>query len=210
MWLKKLFFILFIRPLVLLVTGVHIKGREHLPLDGSAILVANHNSHLDTLVIMSLFPLKTLKKVRPIGAYDYFFKNSIMRWISTHLIDVIALRRKLSKVDGHPFEAIYSAIDDGDILLLFPEGSRGEPEEIQPFKTGIAHIAQKYPNTPIIPLYIHGAGKVLPKGEALFVPFIIDVNIGKAILYDGSDKEIYTENLYRRILELEAEVKSRV
>ena len=55
--LKKLFFALFVRPVVLLISGVHITGKEKLPLEGPCIIVANHNSHLDTMVLMSLFPL---------------------------------------------------------------------------------------------------------------------------------------------------------
>lgn len=203
MLLKKLFFIFFIRPLVLIVAGVHVRGRENLPLTGSAILVANHNSHLDTLVMMSLFPIKTVIKVRPIGAKDYFFRNRYLKWISTHLIGIIPLERKPSKDGGHPFDKIYKSLEDGDIVLLFPEGSRGDPQEMKPFKSGIAHIAQKYPSTPVIPLYIDGAGKVLPKGEALFVPFIIDVNIGKPIYYNGRDKNEYTSYLQECVQRLE-------
>jgi len=61
MSIKKAFFIFIVRPIVLVIAGVSLKGKENLPTKGSAILVANHNSHLDTLVIMSLFSLKTLQ-----------------------------------------------------------------------------------------------------------------------------------------------------
>ena len=203
MWIKKLFFIFLVRPLVLIISGVNLKGKEHLPVKGPAILVANHNSHLDTMVVMSLFPLKTLEKVRPIGAVDYFFSNRVTAWLSKHLLDIIPLKRKPTKVEGHPFGEIYSALDRGEIILLFPEGSRGDPEIMKPFKTGIAHIAEAYPKVPVVPLSIHGAGKALPKGEALFVPFIIDVIVGESIYYGGEDKKIYTQNLEESVKRLE-------
>lgn len=103
MWIKKAFFIFFVRPLVLVIAGISLKGKENLPTKGPAILVANHNSHLDTMVIMSLFSLKTLEKVRPIGAEDYFCNKPYKKCLSKHLIDLIPLKRRPSKADGHPF-----------------------------------------------------------------------------------------------------------
>jgi 1-acyl-sn-glycerol-3-phosphate acyltransferase len=203
MWIKKAFFIFLVRPIVLVISGVSLKGKENLPKIGPAILVANHNSHLDTMVIMSLFSLKTLEKVRPIGAWDYFCNKPYKKWLSKNLIDLIALKRRPSKVDGHPFGEIYKALDNGDIVLLFPEGSRGDPEVMKPFKTGIAHMAEAYPDVPVIPLSIHGAGKALPKGEALFVPFIIDVQVGKSLFYEAKNRQEYLHNLELKVKELE-------
>jgi len=203
MLIKKLFFALLVRPIVLVISGINLKGKEHLPIEGPAILVANHNSHLDTMVMMSLFSLKTLERVRPIGAEDYFCNTPIKKWLSKNLIDIIPLKRRPSKVDGHPFGEIYSALDRGEIVLLFPEGSRGDPEIMKPFKTGIAHMAEAYPKVPVVPLSIHGAGKALPKGEALFVPFIIDVTVGESVYYGGEDKTTYTKNLEAYIRKLE-------
>ena len=205
MWIKKAFFIFLVRPLVLIISGVSLKGKENLPTKGPAILVANHNSHLDTMVIMSLFSLKTLEKVRPIGAEDYFCNKPYKKWLSKNLIDLIALKRRPSKADGHPFGEIYKALDNGEIVLLFPEGSRGDPEVMKPFKTGIAHMAKDYPDVPVVPLSIYGAGKALPRGEALFVPFIIEVNVGKAVYYDYKDKLEYTKNLEKCVFRLEEE-----
>jgi len=203
MWIKKLFFIFLVRPLVLIVAGVSLKGKENLPITGPAILIANHNSHLDTMVMMSLFSLKTLEKVRPIGAEDYFCNKPYKTWLSKNLLDLIPLKRKPTKEEGHPFSGIYNALDNQEIVLLFPEGSRGDPEVMKPFKTGIAHMAEAYPTVPVIPLAIHGAGKALPKGEALFVPFIIDVHVGEAVLHKGESKAEYTKNLHNIVESLE-------
>ena len=203
MWIKKLFFLFLVRPLVLIISGVSLKGKENLPTTGPAILVANHNSHLDTMVIMSLFSLKTLEKVRPIGAWDYFCNKPYKKWLSSNLIDLIALKRRPSKADGHPFSEIYKALDNGDIVLIFPEGSRGDPEVMKPFRMGIAHMAKDYPHVPVVPLSIYGAGKALPKGEALFVPFVIDVHVGEAVYFHGESKEEYTKNLENLVHKLE-------
>ena len=74
---------------------------------------------------------------------------------------------------------------------------------MKPFKTGIAHIAEAYPTVPVIPLSIYGAGKALPKGEALFVPFVIEVKVGKAVFFHGESKLEYTKNLENLVYELE-------
>jgi len=208
--LKKLFFLCIIRPIVLLVTGVHVRGQNHLPKEGASIVVSNHNSHLDTMVLMSLYPLRRLPKVRPVAAFDYFMKNRVVAWFSQHVIGIIPLKRKVSKDEGHPFAPVHKALDVGETIILFPEGSRGEPEEMSPFKTGVAHLSKVYPDVPVIPIYIHGAGKALPKGEALFVPFIIDVVIGEALYNRDEDHKTFTKRLETAVNKLEQKYKEIV
>lgn len=63
--LKLLFHLLIVRPLVLVVIGMNVRGRMNLPKKGPAILAANHNSHLDTLILQSLFPLSMQSNILP-------------------------------------------------------------------------------------------------------------------------------------------------
>src|SRR5262249_49280445 len=93
---------------------------------------------------------------------------------------------------------------NGDVLILFPEGSRGDPEQLGSFKTGIAHLAKRHSNIPVIPVFLHGLGKALPKGEGLLVPFFCDVFIGDALLWTG-DKQSFMTALEKAIQELAAE-----
>jgi 1-acyl-sn-glycerol-3-phosphate acyltransferase len=201
--LKKLFFALFVRPVVLLISGVHITGKEKLPLEGPCIIVANHNSHLDTMVLMSLFPLSHVHRIRPVAAADYFMKNRWFAWFSQHVIGIIPLKRRPSKEEGHPLLGISEALENGDIVIVYPEGSRGTPEEMGTFKTGIAHLSKSFPHIPVLPIYIHGAGKSLPKGEALFVPFIIDVRIGEVLYHEDENHKVFTQRVALSIKALE-------
>ena len=208
--IKKIFFALFVRPLVLIVSGVHVVGREKLPLEGPCIIAANHNSHLDTMVLMSLFPLSKIDRVRPVAAADYFMKNKYFAWFSQNVIGIIPLKRRPTKEEGHPLLGVTKALESGDMVIVFPEGSRGVPEEMTTFKTGIAHLAKAFPDIPIIPVHINGAGKALPKGEALFVPFIIGVNVGSALYYEEENHKDFMGRLEQSIKTLEEECKKRI
>lgn len=204
--LKQIFFIIIVRPIILLIAGVHLRGKENLPLDGPCIIAANHNSHLDTMVLISLFPISKIIKVRPVAAADYFLTNKLVSWFSKNIIGIIPLVRKPKKSDGHPLLEVENALKNGEIVIVFPEGGRGEAEQMVPFKTGIAHLAKSFPNVPVVPIYIHGAGKCLPKGEALFVPFIMDVSISSPIYYEDESSREFTQRLETKIKELEGKI----
>ena len=138
--LKIFFFALFVKPLVFLGLGLNIRGQKNLPLKGPAIIAANHNSHLDTLVLMSLYPLTIINRVRPVAAADYFLANKFIAWLSLNIIGIIPLDRSGKAKPEDLFKDCHNALDEGHILLVFPEGSRGEPEEMSPLKKGIYYL----------------------------------------------------------------------
>ena len=202
--LRQLFFLTVVYPVVLLVIGYNIRRRHLLPQRGPAMVVANHNSHLDTLVLMAIFGLRQLSRVRAVGAADYFTRYEALHWFATRVLGVILIDRHVRGMRKDPLEPIHRAIDGGDIVLLFPEGSRGEPEQLTEFKTGVAHLAVKHPQLPIVPVYLHGLGKALPRGEGLLVPFFCDVFIGEALHWTG-DRESFMGELNARMHELQQE-----
>lgn len=185
--IQLIFFTLIVRPLILIIIGLNVRRNNELPKDGPAIIVANHNSHLDTVVLMTLMPLSRLHKLRPVAAADYFLKNKLLAWFSQKIMGIIPLNRTAggTSLDDR-LRGAFEALDKGEILILFPEGSRGEPEKMSKFKSGVSYIAEKYPQVPIFPVFLHGLGKSLPKGEAMLVPFFCDVLIGDKIFWNGS------------------------
>jgi 1-acyl-sn-glycerol-3-phosphate acyltransferase len=201
---RLLFFALLVRPIMLVFLGLNVRRREGLPAKGPAVLVANHNSHLDAVTLMSLFPLGILHKLRPVAAQDYFFRNPLLKWFALNIMGILPLDRNVKSKRRHPLAGIDESLDQNDIVIVFPEGSRGAPEQLGEMKAGIAHIAKKNPEVPIIPIYMHGLGKALPKGEALLVPFFLDVFIGETLTWSG-DKTAFMEQLTQQIKELAEE-----
>jgi len=187
--LKILFFALFVRPLVFVGLGLNIINREYLPARGPAVIAANHNSHLDTLVLMSLFPLAMVHRVRPVAAADYFLAKRLLAWFSLRIIGIIPLDRSGGTDLDILFEPLRQALDRDDILVLFPEGSRGDPERMGRVRKGICHLLKGREQIPVSPVVMHGLGRALPRGEALLVPFNCDVVIGEPMRMQGKSSQ---------------------
>jgi len=202
--LRTAFFFLIVRPIILVVVGLNVRHRERLPKRGPAILVANHNSHLDTMVLMSLFSMKQLKNIRPAAAADYFLRNRLLAWFSHEIIGIVPVARARSEANEDLLAPVARCLSQGYLLIFFPEGTRGEPEKLAEFKSGIARLAERFPEVPIVPFFIHGLGKVLPRGELVLVPFFCDVFVGEEMKWNG-DKIRFLEELKRRLESLAAE-----
>ncbi len=199
-----LFFAVVVRAAILVGLGLTVRNRARLPKDGPAVLAANHNSNLDALALMSLMPLKLLPKLRPVAAVDYFFTSKAKGWFVTNIIGIIPVERGSAKKGGNPLAACEEALDRGEILVLFPEGSRGDPETLGPLKRGIGHLACARPGVPVFPIYMHGLGKALPKGSSLLVPFNVTVNVGEP-LYGAGTYKSFMKDFEARLAALAAE-----
>lgn len=179
--LKILFVLLIVKPLVFLGLGLNVIQRQNLPERGPIIIAANHNSHLDTLVLLALFPIHMVHRVRPVAAADYFLANRFIAWISLNVIGIIPIRRAPSVSQRNEvFAACHQALNNEEILIIFPEGSRGEPEIMSGLKKGIYHLVKQHPKAEVLPVVMRGLGRSLPKGTTMLVPFNCDIVIGEA------------------------------
>ncbi len=204
--MRQLFYGLIVKPFLLLTLGFNVRHLDRLKAQKRHLIAANHNSHLDALVLMSLFRLEDIPKVKLVAAKDYFCRNSFMTWFSLHIIGIIPIDRQGETSD--PLAPVVQALDDGYTVVMFPEGSRGEPEKIQPLKYGIAKILHKNPDITVTPVFMHGLGKSLPRGEALLVPFICEVNVGEPLQWEG-DRVSFISALENRLSELAQEISPK-
>jgi 1-acyl-sn-glycerol-3-phosphate acyltransferase len=190
--LRRTAMAIFFKPLARFFFGLNTIGAQNLPLHGPAILVANHNSHVDTLVLLCSFPSRLIGKLRPVAAADHFLGDPISSWFSRRVVGIIPLKRTGATRGEDVLAEAKSALLDGDILIVFPEGTRGAPEELGAFKAGVARLAEAAPDVPIVPIFIQGAGRALPRGSKIPVPFDITIVIGQPLAFNGSRPELIT------------------
>lgn len=204
--LRLVFYGVLVRTVVLFVLGLNVRHRERLPTKGPVIIAANHNSHLDAMAMISLLPLRLLPRVRPVAAADYFLRNRLLAWFALNVVGIVPLNRTRRDPHEDLLAPVAAALERGEILIFFPEGSRGEPEQLAEFKTGLARIAERRPDVDVIPVFTHGLGKALPKGEWVIVPFFIDIFVGEPLRFDG-DRARYMQRYRDAMAALASEEK---
>jgi 1-acyl-sn-glycerol-3-phosphate acyltransferase len=188
--LQATFFLLFLRPFFTLFIGLRVHGREHLPARDPFILIANHSSHLDAVSLLSLFPISRLHRIRPVAARDYFERNAVVSWLSRTFFNILPIARKDITQADDPIGDMRRALERGESLILFPEGTRGAGPEPAPFHSGIARLVERAPGVPVVPAYLVNLGRSLPKGEFLPVPFFAEVRLGPPLRPSGGREEI--------------------
>jgi 1-acyl-sn-glycerol-3-phosphate acyltransferase len=187
---QMLFFVLCIKPFMALFIGLRVRGKVHLPQTDPFILVANHTSHLDTVSLLSLFPLKRLRHIQPVAAADYFERNRYIAGFTRTCFNILAIARHEITPENDPVQRMVACLQAGKSLLLFPEGTRGAGTEIAPFRSGVARVLEQVPNIPVVPAYLVNMGRSLPKGKYLPVPFFCEVHLGAPRHLRGSRQEI--------------------
>ena len=177
----SLIYPLCVRQFLRLIMGVHYVNREILRGAEQFIIVSNHNSHLDTMALMAALSWRQIDRTKPVAAGDYFGKTPIKKRITELFVNALLIPRsrpKEGETFADPIQLMVNALGAGHSLIIFPEGTRGEAGKIQKFKKGIGLVAQQCPHVPIIPVFMQGMGKLLPKGEMLLVPFDNFVRFG--------------------------------
>jgi 1-acyl-sn-glycerol-3-phosphate acyltransferase len=169
------------------------------------IYFANHSSHLDFLVVWASLPPQLRGTTRPVAAQDYWQRGRLRRHLAERVFRGVLIDRSGSPGGANPIERMLSALDGGDSLIIFPEGTRGDGARISAFKGGLYRLAAARPQVELLPVGIENLNRVLPKGEAVPVPLISRLTFGEPLaLGADEDGDAFLRRARRAVEELVA------
>ena len=183
-----------------LITGAQGHWRGCPPKAEQRIYFANHQSHLDWVLIWAALPHDLRATTRPIAARDYWTKTRFKQWLTSQVFNAVYVARTRT-ADEDPLEPLVEALRAGDSLVIFPEGTRSAKGEPLPFKSGLFHLAEQFPQVPLVPAWIDNVQRVMPKGEVVPVPILCTVTFGEPVLLrPGEDKRAFLERAREAVL----------
>lgn len=172
----------FLRLFLRLHEHLKISGCEHLPKRPPFVLIANHSSHLDALVLGSLLPSRQLGDAFSLAAGDTFFANPVGRVCSVLLLNALPFWRK--KCVAEALDNLRQRMTgEGACLILFPEGTRTRDGLMHPFKSGVGVLVSGT-EVPVVPCYISGAFEAWPPGQKYPRRGRIDVRIAPSLCFN--------------------------
>ncbi len=169
--------------LVSFLTGIRPQAADVLPAQPARqVYFANHGSHGDFLMVWVSLPRRWRRCVRPVAGADYWLNNRLKRFIIQNVFNGLLIDRHSSDPQAVVAQ-MSAALQQGDSLILFPEGTRNTDDDtvLLPFKSGLYHLAQAHPEAGLVPIWIDNITRVLPKGKLLPVPLLCQVHIGRAL-----------------------------
>jgi len=178
---------LFLLGLIRVLTGAQARWYGSPPKAEQRIYFANHQSHADLVMIWAALPLELRSITRPIAAKDYWTSSPFKEWITTSVFNAIYVDRARTG-DQDPLEPLIEALTNGDSIILFPEGTRGNAEEPQAFKAGLYNLATKFPDVVLVPAWINNVQRVMPKGEVVPVPILCSVTFGAPVKLEPEEE----------------------
>ena len=181
-YLLRSFAAICVRAWLRLYHRFEISGLENLPSSGSFIMVANHSSHLDAPCLVSALPLSKLHRAFPAAASDYFFQSVPRTWLAAVVVNALPFSRQ-----SHVRQSISlceKLIETkGNVLVIFPEGTRTVTGELGCFKPGIGALLAGR-KVPVIPCYLEGAYRAWSRHHSFPRPRKLKLVIGPARSYE--------------------------
>ena len=153
-----------------LYTRRRVAGREHLDdLTAPVVFVANHNSHMDTPVILRALPARWRRCTAVAAAADYFYDTRRKALSVSLAFGTVPLDRN-SRAGVGPGQTAHldRLIGDGGSLLIFAEGTRSRDGRVGRLRAGAVLLAAEH-NVPIAPIYVSGTGETMPRGHRWMV-----------------------------------------
>jgi 1-acyl-sn-glycerol-3-phosphate acyltransferase len=173
-------------------------GRENVPKKGGVLLVANHQSYLDpVLVAVHLY--------RPVSflAKSELFEHPFLAWL-IRMLQAFPVRQGHGDVGA--VKEVIRRLGEGYALNIYPEGSRTETGEIAPLEKGVGLIIRRA-GVPVVPVAIDGSFEAWPKAHTIFRPHQIRVKYGKVMDFKGKKAEEIVKDLEEEMKALLAELR---
>ncbi|MFN8612836.1 MAG: lysophospholipid acyltransferase family protein [Vulcanimicrobiota bacterium] len=195
----------FLAWLARLISGANALWLDCQPLPRQRIYFGNHTSHMDFVVLWSVLPDEVRAQTRPVAAEEYWTTSKLRKYVAAEVFRAVLVDRNSSTVEErrNQMERMLAGMGQDQSLIIFPEGTRGEGDQVQPFKSGLYHLARAKPEVELVPVYLENLNRVLPKGEYLPVPLLSRVYFGPPMhLREGESKEDFLERARQAMIGL--------
>jgi 1-acyl-sn-glycerol-3-phosphate acyltransferase len=166
---------------------LEVRGRERLPSEPRFVMIANYESHLDALVLVSGLSLRWRLYVSPIAAGDVFFTRNSVAAFSAICINALPIWRRKKRAGAHSMQTLRERLLDGaSIYILFPEGTRCRDGNMLPFKSGLGALVVAT-SVPVVPCHLRGTFEAAPPGARFPRCRKIVLQIGRPMTFAATD-----------------------
>jgi len=164
---------------------LRVRGSEHLP-QGANIVVCNHASYLDGIVLTAALPRR----------YSFVVQDGAERWpligACLRRMSVIFVNRREARAGARTTRALMRRLHDGEALAIFAEGTFKEEPGLLPFKAGAFLMAARC-GVPVVPAAIRGSRRLYGGGRRLPRWSTLDIEIAAPITANGTEREAAME-----------------
>ena len=199
-WLRRMSQTIWLLPLARVFARIRVEGREHIEhLTGPVVYAANHQSHMDTPVILAAMGGRIRAHVAVAMAKEFFeahffpervsrwqwFTNSLNYYLAATFFNAFPLPQREAGT-RQTLRYIGSLLADGESVLIFPEGRRSDDDQVLPFRPGIGMVGARL-DVPIVPVRIEGVNRVLHPHARMATPGRVTVRFGEPLELSGDD-----------------------
>jgi len=186
------------------LTGARARWLGSAPAATQRVYFANHNSHGDFVLLWASLPADLRERTRPVAGADYWNKGALRRYVAQRVLRAVLIDRDPATRTQDPIEQMAHVLDEGDSLIVFPEGTRNTTDApLLPFKSGLYHLAVRCPDVELVPVWIDNARRVMPKGAVIPVPLLVTLSFGAPLrVTPGEDKAAFLERTRAALLAL--------
>jgi len=168
-----------VRVTMALFHRLEIRGRKSLPQSPPFVLVSNHASHLDAIVLGCALPLRWRDQLFPLAAGDVFFETPALASFAANVLNAMPVWRR--SCGAHAIHDLrLKLVEDTCVYILFPEGTRSRDGGIGTFKSGIGMLVAGTP-VPVVPCHLQGTFESFPPNRVL-------PRLGKIVLRLGEPR----------------------